>query len=274
MRQIIFTKYLLSLLAMVSVGCLLLPTAASARTPDDYYFDEQWYLSHIGAQDAWQYSLGMETVSIAIIDSGVDLDHPDLKDNIWRNVDEIAGDGFDNDNNGFVDDVFGWDFVSNDNDPNPDVTGDISLLGANHGTISAGIASAKGDNGIGIVGMTWQVPIMALRALDSMGTGDPVQVARAVDYAVANGAKVINLSFVGPTYSSRLENSLRNAYEHGVFVVAAAGNAPEGGSAVNLDVNPRYPVCFDRDSNENFVYGVAATDSIDRKATFSNYGAS
>ncbi len=273
MKQTPVNRAMLIMLVLFTASYLWFPGAASARVPDDQFFEQQWYLSHIGAPEAWQYSLGMENVPIAIIDSGIDLDHPDLKDNIWRNVYEVAGDGVDNDGNGYVDDIVGWDFVDSDNDPSPHTYGDYSLLGANHGTISAGLASAKGDNRIGIVGVAWQVPIMPIRALDSNGVGDPNDVARAVDYAVNNGAKVINLSFVGSTYSSRLNHALRRAYDSGVFVVAAAGNAPDNGEADNLDRNPLYPVCFDRDSNVNYVYGVAATDADDLKAEFSNYGA-
>ncbi|MFH1047668.1 MAG: S8 family serine peptidase [Patescibacteria group bacterium] len=275
MKQNLMSKRIFSLLILLLTSIFWLPLTAQARLPNDEYFSEQWQLTHIGAPEAWQYSLGMETVTIAIIDSGVDLDHPDLKDNIWRNVDEVANDSIDNDGNGFVDDIYGWDFVDSDADPNPVAEGDnYSILGTNHGTISAGLAAAKGDNGQGIVGITWQVPLMVLRALDSNGVGDPLDVARAVDYAVDNGAKVINLSFVGNTYNSVLNSALRRAYDRGVFVVAAAGNAPEGGEATNLDSEPLYPICFDRDSSVNYIYGVAATDWQDKKATFSNYGAS
>lgn len=260
-------------ISIAALSLLLAPTAVGARVPNDVYYDELWQLHHVGAPDAWNLSLGMETVPVAVIDSGVDLDHPDLKDNIWRNVDEIAGDYIDNDRNGYVDDIYGWDFVDNDGDPNPEIYGGYTLIGANHGTISAGLISAKGDNGRGIVGMTWQAPIMAIRALDSYGIGDPLKVARAVDYAVDNGAKVINLSFAGTSYNARLADALRRAYDKGVFVVAAAGNAPEGGAATNLDREFIYPVCYDFGADENFVYGVAATDALDRKASFSNYGA-
>ncbi|MFH2062827.1 MAG: S8 family serine peptidase [bacterium] len=253
---------------------LSLPFSVFARTPDDEYFSELWFLQQVNAPAAWDYSLGMETVPVAVIDSGVDVGHPDLAENIWLNVDEVAHDGIDNDGNGYVDDLYGWDFIDNDNDPQPELDGEYSTLGASHGTISAGLVSAKGDNGIGIVGMAWQVPIMALRALDSMGTGDPDDVARAVDYAVRNGAKVINLSFDGPVNSLRLAAALRRAYDSGVFVVAAAGNAPDDGEATDLDRDPMYPICFDRDSSENYVYGVASTDMFDRRSSFSNYGAS
>ena len=249
-------------------------SAYAARLPDDTYFPDQWYLKHIRAHEAWDSSLGFEGIAIAIIDSGVDIGHPDLKDNIWRNVNEVAGDGIDNDGNGYVDDVNGWDFVSNDNDPRPDVSGDFSVLGANHGTIDAGIAAAKGNNGRGITGVSWQSAIMPIRTLDSNGIGDPQNVVRAVEYAVRNGAKIINLSFAGPSLSEELAIALRRAYDSGVFVVAAAGNAPDDGEAVDLDARPLYPVCLDRDSSENFVYGVVATDENDRRAAFSNYGAS
>ncbi len=246
---------------------------AFARTPDDSYFQDQWYLKKINAPAAWDSTLGFEGIPIAIIDSGVDIDHPDLKDNIWRNVNEIAGNGIDDDGNGYVDDVHGWDFVAGDNDPSPDVSGDFSVIGANHGTIDAGIAAGRGNNGRGIAGVSWQATIMPIRALDSNGTGDPVNVVRAVEYAVHNGAKIINLSFAGPSYNPELAIALRRAYDAGVFVVAAAGNAPDGGDATDLDRHPLYPVCFDQDSTENFVYGVAATDENDKLPAFSNYGA-
>ena len=260
-------------IVVAAISMCLAPIAASARVPDDVYFSELWQLHHVGAPDAWNLSLGMETIPVAVIDSGVDLDHPDLKDNIWRNMDEVSGDRIDNDRNGYVDDIYGWDFVDSDADPNPEIDNGYTVLGANHGTISAGLISAKGDNGRGIVGMTWQAPIMAIRALDSYGTGDPYAVARAVDYAVANGAKVINLSFAGTVYNARLADALRRAYDQGVFVVAAAGNAPDDGVATDLDREFIYPVCYDFGADENFVYGVAATDMMDKKAGFSNYGA-
>jgi subtilisin family serine protease len=268
-----FSRTIVRLVAVIAAFAVAFPASAASRIPNDVYFEDQWYLRKIGAPEAWVSSLGLESVPIAFIDSGVDSNHPDLKDNIWRNPTETPGDGVDNDANGYVDDVHGWDFVDGDADARPDARGEHSTLGTNHGTIGAGVAAARGDNGKGIVGVTWQATIMPLRVLDSNGSGDPGRVVRAVEYAVHNGAKVINLSFAGPTYSKELEIALRRAYDAGVFVVAAAGNAPDGGQAVNLDTRPLYPVCFDRESSENFVYGVAATDGNDRKAEFSNYGA-
>ncbi len=270
-----YYKIRATVVACLFVGTVFaLPVFAADRVPNDTYFSEQWYLKHIGVPEAWNNTLGLETVSIAIIDSGVDLDHPDLKDNIWTNTREIPGNGIDDDNNGYIDDVHGWDFIGNDNDPRPDITKDFSVVGANHGTINAGVTAAKGDNGKGIVGVTWQSTIMSLRALDSNGEGDPSRVVQAVEYAVRNGAKVINLSFAGTAASPELAASLRRAYDAGVFIVAAAGNAPDDGVAVNLDERSLYPICLDRGSDENFIFGVAATDDKDVKADFSNFGAS
>jgi subtilisin family serine protease len=247
--------------------------AAAPRQPNDVFYKEQWQLRFIGAPEAWTATLGLETVPVAVIDSGVDIDHPDLKDNIWRNPGETPGDGIDNDGNGYIDDVHGWDFVDDDNDPRPDTVKEYSMVGANHGTVTAGLIAARGDNGIGIAGVTWQTAIMPLRVLDGRGNGDTKRIVRAVDYAVRSGAKVINLGFVGGGYSEELKDALRRAYDAGVFIVAAAGNASESGSAADLDKNPLYPICLDRDADENFIYGVAATDDKDRKAPFSNYGA-
>jgi len=254
-------------------ACFSLPAAGADRVPNDPYYSDLWYLKKIGVPEAWNSTLGFEGVTVAVIDSGVDIDHPDLKDNIWHNLKEIPGNNIDDDGNGYVDDYDGWNFVNNNNDPRPVIGSNYTKLGVSHGTINAGVIAARGDNGKGIVGVTWQTKIMALRALDSSGGGDPVNIVKAVEYAAANGAKVINLSFTGQAKDELLGIALRRAYDAGVFVVVAAGNAPDGGEAVDLDKNPLYPVCLDRDSDENFVYGVTATDENDKKASFANYGA-
>lgn len=271
-----FGRKLIDFVGVVSLTALIaipLPLHAE-RIPDDTYFDNQWYLRQVGAPEAWESSLGFEGVVVALIDTGVDIDHPDLRDNIWRNEDEIPGNGIDDDRNGYIDDVQGWDFVDHDPDPRASVTSsDIWHSGVSHGTVSAGVIAAKGDNGIGITGITWQTRIMPIRALDKFGHGDPVSVVQAVEYAVRNGANVINLALAGSVEDDLLRIALRRAYDAGVFVVAAAGNAPDDGVSVNLDSSPRYPVCLDFGADENFVYGVAATDENDHRVNFSNFGA-
>src|SRR3989339_2283669 len=106
-----------SLTAALFIALMMVPVAALARIPNDQYFSELWYLQQINAPAAWDYSLGMETIPVAVIDSGVDVDHPDLTENIWLNTDEMTHDGIDNDGNGYIDDLYGWDFIDHDNDP-------------------------------------------------------------------------------------------------------------------------------------------------------------
>lgn len=268
------TRAKIKRIVTMALLALFLPSVALAapRLPNDTYLVEQWYLPYIKATEAWNTTLGFEGVIVAVIDSGIDIDHDDLRSNIWRNQAEVAGNGLDDDRNGYVDDVSGWDFVDGDNDPRPDLSDKTFLLGVNHGTINAGVIAAAGDNGQGISGVTWQSKIMALRALDSSGSGDPYAVVRAVEYAVHNGAKIINLSFSGPIYNETLRIALRNAYDRGVLVVAAAGNSSNNRGAIDLAVSPQYPVCFDAKDETQYILGVAATDERDRRGNFSNYG--
>lgn len=250
---------------------LLLGQPVFAYLPTDPdYASEQWYLQKIKASQAWDFTRGSEDIVVAVLDSGVNIDHPDLQANIWLNIDEIPNDGIDNDGNGYIDDVHGWDFVARDNDPQPDFLNvDYNEAGVNHGTIIAGILGAQGDNGKGIAGVTWHSKIMALRILNSLGLGDTAGAVQAIDYAIANGADIINMSFVGSEYSSAMFQAVRRAWEKGVIIVAASGNdSVEQGD--DLDVYNSFPVCYD--GQENMVIGVAAVDSRDRKSVFSNYG--
>jgi subtilisin family serine protease len=261
---------------LVGLFCLFVwPSLALAadRVPNDSFYGEQWHLGHIRAPEAWHRSLGFEGIAVAVIDSGVDIDHPDLQANIWRNLDERPGNGIDDDGNGYVDDVWGWDFVGRDSDPRPDIGDGSSPWAVSHGTVNAGLVAASGDNGIGVTGVSWQTKVMAIRALDSDGSGDPFQVVRAIEYAVNNGADIINLSFTGSTRNELLAIALRNAYDAGVLVVAAAGNANESGIAPDLDRNPLYPACLDDGADENFILAVTSVDSQDQRADFAAYGA-
>ncbi len=240
--------------------------------PSDSYFSNQWYLQKIKAPRAWDKQRESLDIIIAIIDTGVQISHPDLRDNIWVNEDEIPGNGLDDDHNGYVDDVYGWDFVANTADPSPKFDEGFTEGGVMHGTIIAGIAAAVGNNAAGVSGVTWRAQIMPLRVLNGRGEGSTADVVRAVYYAIANGADIINFSFTGFGNSISLRQAIQDAYRAGVLVVAAAGNEQGQGNGYNLDQEPMYPACNDGPAGENWVIGVAATDDLDQKAPFSSYG--
>jgi len=241
----------------------------TALIPNDAYFSKQWYLKKINAISAWDIEGSKKDVTVAVIDSGVQINHPDLRDNIWLNKDEIPNNNIDDDNNGYVDDVNGWDFINDTSDPNPKLTIDFIDYEITHGTVVAGIITASTNNQEGVSGVARSVKIMPLLVLDSKGAGNSSSVIRAIEYATKNGADVINLSFAGNVYSPALEVAIRNAYKQGIIIVAAAGNDKE---AHSLDEHPMYPVCNDGYNYENLVIGVAATDALDQKASFSAYG--
>ena len=240
--------------------------------PSDTYFNNQWYLQKIKAVQAWDNLRESPESVIAILDSGVQIGHPDLKDNIWLNRKEIPNNNIDDDKNGFIDDVNGWDFVNDTPDPAPKFKPGFSEDGILHGTIIAGIAAASGNNAAGVAGITWKAKIMPLKILDDKGEGSASKVIKAIDYAVANGANIINLSFVGLGYSKGFDDAIKRAYDAGLIVVAAGGNEVGQGAGYNLDETPMYPACLDGLSGENRVIGVAATDTIDQKAAFSSFG--
>ncbi|MBL7054098.1 S8 family serine peptidase [Patescibacteria group bacterium] len=244
----------------------------SSYLPSDKLYNKQWYLDKIKAPQSWDFVKGgRQDIIVAVLDTGVDIYHPDLKDNIWINQGETKNDKIDNDNNGFIDDINGWDFIQNIPDPSPKFNESYDESGIHHGTLVAGIIAAKGDNFEGITGVSWNSKIMPLRVLSSEGTGSVNNVIKAVDYAVDNGVNIINLSFVGTNKSYFLKQSLKNAWNKGVIIVAAAGNETAG-SAVNLNQSPNYPICLDKGDSENFIIGVAAVDNGDRKTSFSDYG--
>jgi len=207
----------------------------------------------IDAAEAWDVFTGDANFKIAIIDTGTDWDHPDLAANIWINPGEIAGNGIDDDANGFIDDVRGWDFFSNDN--NPDDSG-------GHGTHTAGTVGAVGNNAIGVTGVNWQCKLVPLRFLGPTGgfTSDAVS---AVQYCTTNNIKVSNNSWGGGGFSQALFNAIQASQAVGHVFCAAAGN-----SGSNNDISAHYP------SNYSLVnvLSVAATDNRDLMASFSSFG--
>lgn len=247
--------------------------ALAVISPNDPYVANQWYLSKIEADKAWSKISSSPNMIIAVIDSGIAIDHPDLKDNIWKNKKEIVADGIDNDGNGFIDDAFGWDFINNTPDPRPSFSGEWTEAGVSHGTLVAGIIAASGNNGKGVTGVSWQAQIMPLKALNDKGEGKISDVIRAIDYAINNGAHIINLSFSSLNYSPGLQEAIYRAHRAGLMVVAAAGNEEASSGGYDIDETKLYPACYDGLSpGENMVIGVAATDALDQKAIFSSYG--
>ncbi len=225
-------------------------TAQTAGTPD----------ADIDAPEAWDTTTGSASTIVAVIDEGVDINHPDLNDNLWVNTDEIPGNSRDDDNNGYVDDVNGYDFANNDAsvyDPDP-ATG----RGDEHGTHVAGTIAAEGNNGSGVTGVNWDARIMSLKFLGA-NSGYTSDAVEAINYAVENGAKISNNSWGGGGNSQSLRDAIARADTQGHLFVAAAGNA---GS--NNDSAPQYPASY----NLPNIVSVAATDKNDNLASFSNYG--
>ncbi|MCB9502547.1 MAG: S8 family serine peptidase [Deferribacteres bacterium] len=242
------------------------------NTVNDSLFDQQWALSAVHAVEAWEIETGREDILLAVIDTGIDYRHPDLTGQLWLNkgedinknglIDSIDFNGIDDDGNGFIDDIRGWDFTDAprfidsgdyaepDNDP-ADEHG--------HGTMVSGIIAAKTNNRIGVAGLAHGCQVMNLRAGTSLGYLEEDDVAAAIVYAVKNGARVINMSFGDSIVSPMLRDVIRYAYENDVILVASSGN-----SATDL---PHYPSGFAE------TIAVGATQESGSIAGFSNFGA-
>jgi len=233
--------------------------------PNDYNPSQQWGLARIKSDLSWDITQGNSNIVIAIVDTGIDYNHSDLSANIWHNSDEIPGNGLDDDNNGFIDDDIGWDFVSPTiggvpgEDMGPRDRDPMDFHG--HGTHCSGIASAVTNNGLGIAGTAWSCRIMAVRAgyaVTGGGVLQDVDSAPAIVYAADNGAHVISMSWSGSEPSNLISTAIYYAYSQGCILVAAAGN--QNTSSIY------YPAGYDE------VIAVAASDQNDNRASFSNYG--
>jgi subtilisin family serine protease/subtilisin-like proprotein convertase family protein len=239
--------------------------------PNDGRLSDLWGLNNTGqssgtvdadidATEAWDVITGSANVVVGVIDTGVDYNHPDLAANIWRNPGEVAGNGVDDDRNGFVDDVHGYDFVNNDGDPMDD---------EGHGTHVSGTIAAVGDNGIGITGVNWSSSIMGLKFLDAGGSGSTANALRAVNYAMLMrqqygvNVRVTNNSWGGGGFNQSLREAIAASGNAGILFVAAAGNNGE-----DTDTTPHYPSNYDVAT----IISVAATDRQDALARFSNFG--
>ena len=246
---------------------------APAPLPDDERFGELWGLHNTGqadckgqlgmvdadidAPEAWEAAAGEAAagnVIVAIVDRGMDYTHADLAANVWVNKAEIPGNGIDDDKNGFVDDIHGYDFYNQDGDPMDD---------HNHGTHVAGTIAAIGNNEIGVIGVAPQAKVMGIKFLGEGGSGEISEAILGMDYAIRMGAKVMNNSWGGGGFSQAMFDVIGRANEHQIVFVAAAGN-----SGVNNDQQEQYPSNYDQPN----VIAVAATDNRDELASFSSYG--
>ena len=237
----------------------------AAVPPNDPNYGEQWNLSLINMPEAWRIEQGNPEVTVAVVDGGIDTRHPEFQSQIWQNVDEIPGNGVDDDANGYVDDINGWDFSDaptlpgsgdstvRDNEPEDEI---------GHGTRVSGIIAAAANNGIGIAGIAWRCRLMPLRADFKYGGGGYLQnddVAAAIVYAADNGARVINMSWGDTVNAFIIEDAIAYAYAQGCILIAAAGNDGAVGSL--------YPAGLET------VISVAALGAEKQLSGISNFGA-
>ncbi len=243
----------------------------AVNIPNDPRFPDLWGMLNTGqtggtpgadirATQAWDVFTGSHDVVVAVIDTGVDWNHPDLATNIYANPGEIPGNGIDDDGNGFVDDVRGWDFRNEDNNPTDD---------NGHGTHCSGTIGGIGNNAVGVAGVNWNVSIMPLKFLSSAGSGTTADAIECIEYATMMGVDIMSNSWGGGPFDTAMEQAITNAYNAGIFFVAAAGN-----SGVNTDSTPFYPSCYTVPN----VISVMATDHNDNRVNepgwwASNYGA-
>jgi len=230
--------------------------------PNDPGWVNQWGPAKIGAPVAWSVVTGTPDVVVAVLDSGIQLGHEDLSDNLWINPGEIPDNGSDDDGNSKVDDFWGWHFYHKwawDGEKYTYLPWEDNQVADDngHGTHVAGIAGAEINNGVGVAGMAGGSRLMTVKVLDQYGNGWYSDLAQGIVYAVDNGARIINLSLGGAPSSQTLQEAVDYARARGVLVVAATGN--DGGAVL-------YPAACEH------VLAVAATDQSDARASFSNHG--
>ncbi|MBC8377697.1 MAG: S8 family serine peptidase, partial [Planctomycetes bacterium] len=234
--------------------------------PNDSYFADLWGMHNTGqaggmvnadinAPEAWDISTGSEDVIVAVIDTGIDYGHPDLIDNTWINYPEYNGTaGVDDDGNGYIDDIYGYDFAYKDSDP---------YDGHYHGTHCAGTIGAAGDNAQGVAGVCWKVKLMAVKFLNDSGSGYDSDAIDSIEYAVSMGARIMSCSWGGGSYNQGLKDAIDAAGAAGVILVAAAGNDNS-----NNNIYPHYPSSYDCTN----IIAVMSTDRYDSRSSFSCYG--
>ncbi|MFH1982441.1 MAG: S8 family serine peptidase [Pseudomonadota bacterium] len=229
-------------------------------TPDDPLYSDQWAPAVMSAEKAWQFSQGSPDVLIAVVDTGIDYTHPDIAANRYRNAAELNGSsGVDDDANGYIDDIYGWDFADNDALP-------MDTFG--HGTHVAGIAAAVGNNGVGVAGVSWHSKLMALKVQrNGQSFLDGTAIIAALIYAQSMGARIVNCSFGGSGYSQIEYNRLAALGAAGTVAVCAAGN--ESPAGIDADSFPLYPAAYNLDN----IFSVGASTRQDALALYSDFGA-
>ncbi|HKP10800.1 MAG TPA: S8 family peptidase [Blastocatellia bacterium] len=252
----------------------------AAAVPNDALFNQQYALMNTGsfltgkpgadinATQAWDITTGSDDLVVAVIDTGVDLSHPDLAPNAWANPREVPNNGVDDDGNGYVDDVHGWNYLSNSpkvyDDPDDDW----------HGTHVTGAIGAAGNNEIGVAGVAWRVKLMVLKFLGTQ-SGSTADAVKAIDYAIdqkrrGQNVRVINASWAGEGESQSLKSAIINAGDNGILFVCAAGNGPINDDGRDVDSSPVYPAAWSADVPT--IIAVASVNNTDSYAPFSNYG--
>ena len=243
-------------LALGAFAALSAPATSAAAVPNDPLFDQQWALARESALEraaAWEQSTGAGTV-VAVLDTGADFGHPDLQGAFWTNPAEIAGNGIDDDRDGFVDDVHGADIVNDDGNPADD---------EGHGTHVAGIIAARANNGLGGAGLAPDTKLMVVKVLDEDRSGTAGGLAEGIRYAIAHGARIINTSVNGDGQSKALQEAIKAAGATGALVVASAGN--DGRS---IDLTPSYPASY----TDPAIVTVASVGEDGGLSSFSNRG--
>ena len=237
-------------------------TIEAHSAPDDPLYSEQWYLNGdvIGAPQAWDIVTDSQQVSVALIDSGCDWLNPDIQPNLWVNQAEIPGNGIDDDDNGYVDDIHGYDFIHHRGDPEDE---------GGHGTMVFGILGASGNNQYGVAGVSWNARVMCLKVLGEDNLGSVSDAIKAIDYAIASGARILNISWGYTTAapSLALRRAIERAEQAGLLVVVSAGNdgreLRDGFGEVSV-----YPATY---GGEGMIV-VASSTRQDQLAGFSNFG--
>ncbi|MGZ3710219.1 MAG: S8 family peptidase [Bdellovibrionota bacterium] len=230
------------------------PKKGNPDSGTDPFLAKQWHLDRIGAKEVWKISMGDPSTTIAIVDSGINYNNPDIAPNLHFNDDEVADNQKDDDKNGFVDDILGWDFVRD---------AALPFDRSGHGTFMAGIIAAVADNGIGGAGVCPKCSLIPVRFLNFDGMGDTEDGIKGIYYAIKAKARIINMSFAGEGQDKDLERAIKVAGDHDILMVVSAGNDHE-----NIDFSAIYPARYDM---PNLITVAASTKDSDLNAR-SNWG--